>query len=79
MSGRRKKRPQTNDTEDTSARAETKKTRTDEDKATGEELEDAGAYDLPIRILPLWAWGIVIIVSFLIAFWLVSTYVLGTP
>jgi len=41
--------------------------------------EEDGATESQMQILPLWAWGVVMIVSFLIAFWLVSTYVLGAP
>ena len=49
-----------------------------EDLSSGDSGE-AGAKDSQIKILPLWAWGLVMIVSFLIAFWLVNTYVLGAP
>lgn len=50
----------------------------DEDLGSGGAEED-GAKEPQIQILPLWAWGVVMIISFLIAFWLVSTYVLGAP
>ncbi len=55
-----------------------KKEPEEEDQSSGGS-EEVEAENLQIRILPLWAWGLVIIVSFLIAFWLVSTYVLGAP
>lgn len=48
----------------------------EEDLGSGGAEED-GAEESQIQTLPLWAWGVVMIVSFLIAFWLVSTYVLG--
>ena len=48
----------------------------EEDLGSGGAEED-GAEESQIQILPLWAWGLVMVASFLIAFWLVSTYVLG--
>ena len=59
-----------------SARAQMGSDEEDPDSGGPEESE---AKESQIQILPLWAWGVVMIISFLIAFWLVSTYVLGAP
>ncbi|MGB9134861.1 MAG: hypothetical protein WCC63_04675 [Candidatus Bathyarchaeia archaeon] len=51
----------------------------EEDLSNGDS-EEAGTRNSQIgRSLPLWVWGLVVVAGFLIAFWLVNTYVLGTP
>jgi len=57
--------------------SEAQKTGSGEKDLGSGDAEEDGEKDSQIQILPLWAWGLVMVASFLIAFWLVSTYVLG--
>lgn len=50
----------------------------EEDLSSGGS-DEAGTRDSQMRILPLWVWGLVVMASFLIAFWLIYTYVLAAP
>ena len=77
MSEKRKGRFHARDGEYASAHLASGEAEPSEGSRNDENEEDAGTKDVPIRILPLWAWGVVMIISFLIALWIVSTYFLG--
>lgn len=77
MSEQKKRRLHARDGEYVSARGASGEPEPREE-SRNDESEEEDTKDVPIRILPLWAWGVVMIISFLIALWIVSTYFLGS-